>query len=76
MREAAESGLTDTDVTGVRVESRRQEPIGWIYKNRQSPGFFVKKRIPVGGGWSDDVVTFFVSFHSEVFPHEAEKMAK
>jgi hypothetical protein len=52
---------TDTDGTGVRVESGRQESIGLINKNRQSSGFFAKKRIPVGGGWSDGVVTFFGS---------------
>jgi hypothetical protein len=39
------------------------------------PGFFVKNSIPVWGGWSDGVVTFFVSFDSEVFPHGAEKIA-
>jgi hypothetical protein len=68
--------LNDTAGTGVRVESGRQEPIGLINKNRQFPGFFVKKKLPVGGGWSDDVITFFVSFDSGVFPHGAEKMAK
>jgi hypothetical protein len=30
----------------------------------------------VGGGWSDDVVTFFVSFNLEVFPHGAERIDK
>jgi hypothetical protein len=30
----------------------------------------------VGGGWSDSVVTFLVSFDSEVFPHGADKIAK
>jgi hypothetical protein len=46
---------------GVRVERERQELIGLINKNRQFPGFLVKKRIPVGGGCSDDVVIFFES---------------
>ncbi len=36
----------------------------------------MKKRIPEGGGWSDDVVTFFVSFDLEVSPHGAEMIAK
>jgi hypothetical protein len=66
---------TDTDQRRMRVERRRQESIGLIDKNRQFPGFFVKKRLPVGGGWSDDVVTFFVYFDSEVFPTQAETFA-
>jgi hypothetical protein len=35
------------------------------------PGFLVKKRIPVGGGWCDVAVTFLVSFDSDIFPHAA-----
>lgn len=63
--------MTDTDVTGVRVERGRQERVCCKVVYQTIPGFFVKKRIPVGGGWSDAVVTFFVSFDSEVIPRGA-----
>jgi hypothetical protein len=73
---AGKQALTATDGVGVRFERDRQEPISFKDKNSQFPGFVVKKGIPVGGGWSDDVVTFFVSFDSEVFPHGAERIDK
>jgi hypothetical protein len=45
--------LTDTDGIGVRVERGRQGSISFKDKNRQFPGFFVKKRFPLGGGWNN-----------------------
>jgi hypothetical protein len=67
---------TDTDVRGVRDNGGRQEPVCCKVGYQTIPGLFVKERIPAAGGWSDDVVTFYVSFDSEAFPPEAEKFAQ
>ena len=37
------------------------------------PGVFVEKRFHEGGGWSDDVVTFYVSSISQDFPRGLQR---
>ncbi len=36
----------------------------------------MRKRSPMGGGWSDDVVTFYVCLNSEDFPSGLQRSSE
>jgi hypothetical protein len=61
---------------GVRVESRRQGQVSFIVKNSRFPGFFVNKRLPLGGGVKTTAVAFLVSSESDEIATRVENWAQ
>src|SRR5271157_106282 len=69
--------LTDTDGRGVRVERGRHGLVGCKVVNATIPGFFMKKRFPMGGWWSEtEGGCLFLCLQFGRFTQGAEKSAR